>query len=35
MEKNIDFDKFFVKSDLIPAIIQEKSTGDSLKKGNR
>ena len=21
MEKNIDFDKFFVKSDLIPAII--------------
>ena len=24
MDKNIDFDKFFVKSDLIPAIIQEK-----------
>lgn len=30
MEKNIDFDKFFVKSDLIPAIIQEKSTGEVL-----
>ena len=29
-EKNIDFDKFFVKSDLIPAIIQEKSTGEVL-----
>lgn len=30
MEKNIDFDKFFVKSDSIPAIIQEKSTGEVL-----
>lgn len=30
MEKNIDFDTFFVKSDLIPAIIQEKSTGEVL-----
>lgn len=30
MEKNIDFDKFFVKLDLIPAIIQEKSTGEVL-----
>lgn len=30
MEKNIDFDNFFVKSDLIPAIIQEKSTGEVL-----
>ena len=26
----MDFDKFFVKSDLIPAIIQEKSTGEVL-----
>ena len=30
MEKNIDFDKFFVKSDLIPAIIKEKSKGEVL-----
>ena len=26
----MDFDKFFKKSDLIPAIIQEKSTGEVL-----
>ena len=30
MEKNNDFDKIFVKSDLIPAINQEKSTGEVL-----
>ena len=28
MENNLD--KYFVKSDLIPAIIQEKSTGEVL-----
>ena len=27
---NFDFDKFFAKSELIPAIIQEKSTGEVL-----
>ena len=26
----IDFDKFFKKSELIPAVIQEKSTGEVL-----
>ena len=26
----MDFEKFFVKADLIPAIIQEKSTGEVL-----
>ncbi len=26
----MDLDKFFVKSDLIPAIVQEKSTGEVL-----
>lgn len=26
----IDFDKFFKKSELVPAIIQEKSTGEVL-----
>ena len=26
----MDLDKYFVKSELIPAIIQEKSTGESL-----
>ena len=26
----MDFDKYFVKSELIPAIIQEKSTGEVL-----
>ncbi len=26
----MDFDKFFAKSELIPAIIQEKSTGEVL-----
>jgi phosphoribosyl-AMP cyclohydrolase/phosphoribosyl-ATP pyrophosphohydrolase/phosphoribosyl-AMP cyclohydrolase len=26
----IDLDKYFVKSDLIPAIIQEDSTGEVL-----
>lgn len=30
MEKNIDFDKFFVKSDLIPAIIQENQQAKCL-----
>ena len=28
MENNLD--KYFVKSDLIPAVIQEKSTGEVL-----
>ena len=28
MENNLD--KYFVKSDLIPAVIQEKATGDGL-----
>lgn len=28
MEKNLD--KYFVKSDLIPAVIQEKATGEVL-----
>ena len=27
---NIDFDRFFKKSDLVPAIVQEKSTGEVL-----
>ncbi len=27
---DIDFDKFFKKSELVPAIIQEKSTGEVL-----
>ena len=26
----MDFDKYFVKSELIPAVIQEKSTGEVL-----
>ena len=26
----MDLDKYFVKSELIPAIIQEKSTGEVL-----
>ena len=26
----IDFDKFFKKSELVPAIVQEKSTGEVL-----
>ena len=30
----MDLDKYFVKSELIPAIIQEKSTGDELFSGN-
>lgn len=29
-QMNIDFDRFFKKSDLVPAIVQEKSTGEVL-----
>lgn len=28
--ENINLDKFFVKADLIPTVIQEKSTGEVL-----
>ena len=31
----MDLDKYFVKSELIPAIIQEKSTGEVLMLMNR
>ena len=26
----MDYDKFFVKSDLIPAVVEEKDTGEVL-----